>query len=454
MKKMLLLVLSFAALGGLAYGQNYVEVAPGEGSLSAAIVAANDGDILRLVPDAEYTESTLKTIGTVAEKSIAIVTDGDGSIKARVLLLTDPAEGTCQFFNVGNNGSLLVAGLELNGNGTASYLARTDAGDPPIPTAIKKIHFESCVIMNLKSNVIDGANSKIPSYVVVDSTVINNCIVHDTGTLVHYKYAASNYIRVTNSTIYNMTSYGMRIAGYGYTMLTETPEVHVDHTTWHNMGLTDPREIILAEKGLTSYFQKPWYITNSIFSTQISFETSSKTAINIKETLNDNMATISNICMWQLSAKKNWLSHTVKDTIRMDPGFADPANGDFTIPAGSILLTYGNDGGPVGDKRWTNNASAVETDAVAPPADFFLEQNYPNPFNPSTTIAFVLPVAGMVNLAVYDALGREVAILAQGMLEAGSHRYQFSAQGLCSGLYLCRLTAAGQTWTRKMLLMQ
>ncbi|HQG46332.1 MAG TPA: DUF4957 domain-containing protein, partial [bacterium] len=314
MRKLLWIAVGLIALAGMAFGQNYVDVTPGDGTLSAALAAANDSDVFRLIPGAEYTESVNKTLGTVVDKRIAIVADGDGSIKPVVKILTDPAEGTCQFFQVGNNGSLLLAGLEFDGavnnSKSVSYLARCYMGETPAPAAIKKIHLESCVVKNLKGNVIDGANTNLAGNVVVDSTIVNNCIVHDTYTLVHYKYAASNYIQVTNSTMYNITSYGMRIAGYGYTVLTETPEVHIDHTTWYNIGLTDLREIILAEKGLTTYFQKPWYITNSIFSTQTTWETSSKTAINIKETLNDNMATITNICMWQLRPKMAWLNHT------------------------------------------------------------------------------------------------------------------------------------------------
>jgi len=457
MKKLLLIVASLIAVAGMASGQNYVDVAPGDGTLSAAIAAANDGDILRLIPGAEYTESVNKTIGTIAEKSLAIVADGDGSIKPVVKILTDPAEGTCQFFQVGNNGALLLAGIEFDGavDGVTkvSYLVRCYMGEIAQPANLKKLHLESCVIKKLKDNVIDGAGTALKGNVVVDTTIVNNCIVHDTGTLVHFKTASSNYVQVTNSTMYNITSYGMRINGLTNTQRTENPEVHVNHTTWHNIGLTDPREMIVTENAGTNLFEKPIYITNSIFSTLTAAAAGTKSAINIKMTIGDAMASITNICMWDLGAKKNWLKHTITDTIRMDPGFADPVNGDFTIPAGSLLLTYGSDGGPIGDKRWTNNASAVEQPGLQPEG-FILAQNYPNPFNPATAITFTLPAAQTVRLAVYDARGREVALLASGQYSAGNHRIDYAANGLSSGLYFYKLTAAGRSWTKKMALVQ
>ena len=91
----------------------------------------------------------------------------------------------------------------------------------------------------------------------------------------------------------------------------------------------------------------------------------------------------------------------------------------------------------------------------APAAEAFaLEQNYPNPFNPSTAIGFTLAARTHVRLAVYDALGREVAVLRDGVADAGRHVARFRAGELPGGLYMARLTADGMSKTRKMLLMK
>ncbi len=73
------------------------------------------------------------------------------------------------------------------------------------------------------------------------------------------------------------------------------------------------------------------------------------------------------------------------------------------------------------------------------PEKFELHQNCPNPFNPSTTIRFDVRTAGNVSLKVYDVLGREVAVLADEYLRAGSYERVFEAGNLSSGVYFYTL---------------
>jgi uncharacterized protein (TIGR02145 family) len=88
------------------------------------------------------------------------------------------------------------------------------------------------------------------------------------------------------------------------------------------------------------------------------------------------------------------------------------------------------------------------------PTQFALSQNYPNPFNPSTTISYSLPQASMVNVTVYDMLGREVAVLVNAQLPAGNHTVAFDASQLTSGMYLYRLEAGNVSLTKKMTLIK
>jgi hypothetical protein len=85
------------------------------------------------------------------------------------------------------------------------------------------------------------------------------------------------------------------------------------------------------------------------------------------------------------------------------------------------------------------------------PSELTLNQNFPNPFNPTTVIHFEIPQSGFVRLKVFDILGREVAILVDGMKIAGSYSVPWDATSSGSGTYFCRLESNGYSKTRKMM---
>ena len=95
---------------------------------------------------------------------------------------------------------------------------------------------------------------------------------------------------------------------------------------------------------------------------------------------------------------------------------------------------------------------AVDAEADQAPDRFALDQNYPNPFNPATRITYRLEAPQRVRLAVYDLLGREVALLDDGLKSAGEHIVRWDAAGLPSGTYLYRLDAGDASATRRMTL--
>lgn len=88
------------------------------------------------------------------------------------------------------------------------------------------------------------------------------------------------------------------------------------------------------------------------------------------------------------------------------------------------------------------------------PKQYNLEQNYPNPFNPVTNIKFSLPKEGFVTLRIYDISGREIALLVNQNLKAGSFNFDFDASRLSSGVYFYRINASEFTDTKKMILVK
>ena len=59
------------------------------------------------------------------------------------------------------------------------------------------------------------------------------------------------------------------------------------------------------------------------------------------------------------------------------------------------------------------------------PERYALHPNAPNPFNPTTKIRFDLPIAGLVQLTVYNVLGQEVARLVERQMPPGRHEVEW-----------------------------
>ena len=101
----------------------------------------------------------------------------------------------------------------------------------------------------------------------------------------------------------------------------------------------------------------------------------------------------------------------------------------------------------------TTNIVNVE-DQNQTPDKFYLYQNYPNPFNPATTIQYQIPSASLVQLKVYNILGREIATLVNENKQTGSYNVNFDASSLASGIYFYTLKAGDFVSTKKMILLK
>jgi gluconolactonase len=116
------------------------------------------------------------------------------------------------------------------------------------------------------------------------------------------------------------------------------------------------------------------------------------------------------------------------------------------------------------------STTGVDDHSALPAEGYMLMQNYPNPFNPTTKVGFVVggvvapsgafssgvegPEAKYVKVAVYDMLGREVAVLMNERREPGTYSVTFDGSNLASGVYLCHLSSGRFSETRAMVLMR
>jgi subtilisin-like proprotein convertase family protein len=155
--------------------------------------------------------------------------------------------------------------------------------------------------------------------------------------------------------------------------------------------------------------------------------------------------------------------HTLTPAGSLADFIGQPLDGNWTL-----LVRDGGAGGTGALNYWSlYDLTGVNCDVDltgAPdnllPSRFALAQNSPNPFNPATTISFAVPAnAGLVTLSIYDVSGRKVNTLEQGNLPAGQysrvwHGRDDTGRQVSSGVYFYKLSGAGFSQTRKMVVLQ
>jgi len=80
-----------------------------------------------------------------------------------------------------------------------------------------------------------------------------------------------------------------------------------------------------------------------------------------------------------------------------------------------------------------------------------LYEIFPNPFNDVTQIKFYLPNPGKTSLEIHNLQGQLIKILENNFLESGIYHYQWNAQQLASGTYICSLVSDNKILTKKVL---
>jgi len=101
----------------------------------------------------------------------------------------------------------------------------------------------------------------------------------------------------------------------------------------------------------------------------------------------------------------------------------------------------------------------LDVDGDQLPTVYALHQNYPNPFNPVTNLSYDLPEDAMVNITVFDMMGRVVRTLVNGQQSAGYKSLQWngtnnSGHPISAGLYIYTIQAGEFSQTRKMILLK
>ena len=148
-----------------------------------------------------------------------------------------------------------------------------------------------------------------------------------------------------------------------------------------------------------------------------------------------------------------WYFFTIADTNILGEHWAVGDTIDFYCDGYDVSGVYGSVGWDqfiiVGQEYLGVSAPTAAAD------QFRLMGNYPNPFNPTTRIEFNLPADLRVTLKLYNTLGQQVAVLADGrMMPRGHQMVTFDGRAFSSGVYFYTLQAGPYSAVSKMVLMK
>jgi len=298
----------------------FVEVQPGDSTLSAAIGAAEAGDIL-ILKTGDYNES----VSIAIDKMITIIA-GEGQ---------KPVINMAGQFEL-KSGNFAMANVKVDGTANKSSYFLSVRGNEAM-----SIWLDGCEICNYPKYFID-----INTTYHIDSLFINDCYIHNIARSIVYAYTNVNenglpgcsYFEMTNSTVAYMQGSGSSVASiYIRNHGTDAegknaPVIKLDQVTMYSV--LDPYGIITAETGAQVT------VSNSIFDTsktgRATFTLATKGAVNN--------------CLFNNTDKGSDADFTA--CVEADPLFVDAANSNFQLAAESPAAKAGNQGQAIGDPRW------------------------------------------------------------------------------------------------------
>ena len=149
-----------------------------------------------------------------------------------------------------------------------------------------------------------------------------------------------------------------------------------------------------------------------------------------------------------LSFSYNWMiGHSITFGENTGPIIYHTAGDGVSSRTDCELIGYKIDGQIVGSLTDVKNESTTLD-------NYWLGQNYPNPFNPSTTISFSIPEGQIVELTLYNVLGRKLITLLNEYKQPGKHKLEFNSSSLPSGVYFYQLKTEHFIHTKRLLILK
>jgi len=373
-------------------------------------------------------------------------------------------EGSVVKFENGEDENAMIMGFTLrNGLGSDLYFVF----DAPTPTGLDTsivscfgggIQFknsspkiEDLIIMNNKATFGAGlglwsSNPHIFNVLISDNYSFSSSLgelTYGSGLFLYSSSPQINYSVITDNN-------GCQIGGGLSAQVNSSPTI--SHSNFVNNSATSGNEIFtgLGDSTIFSNGSGIVTITNSIIYNDIVFDDT-----DAPPEYEGDIVGSPNITYSFVSD-----GYEGEGNLNSIPLFCDQDNGDLTLAANSPLLGSGENGSNIGafGVGCDPITTSLEYGGVVP-KEFILYQNYPNPFNPITLLKYDLPEDGLVDVTIYDMMGRVVKTLVNGSQTAGFKSVQWNAtndrnEPVSAGLYLYTIQAGEFRQTKKMVLLK
>jgi hypothetical protein len=301
------------------------------------------------------------------------------------------------------------------------------------------IIIRNCIVRNFERSAIRGDRS--PEH-TADSIIIDNCIMYDFrggGDYGPFRFKSRitiNAFIIKNSTLYNFFN---KLIDF-QDVVPSQMDITLENCTFYKWGGGTKDAQYLFD--IQDNTEARLYIKSCILGKTNIEEVSVRAfrfpdgGLNYAEISNsvltpdfivDPVGSIDSV-EWD---KKEWIDED------FDPEFADPENGDFSIPEGSPIEQKSPTGGPIGDPRWIAVTSGINGLKNAEQI-----QIYPNPADDIINIKTENPCI----IAIYNTVGIKV----RELNIRDSSAYTLNISDLTPGLYLIK--AGNKTGVQKFLI--
>jgi hypothetical protein len=460
--KILFFLLMFAPFAIYA---NIINVPGDYSTIQAAINASTNGDTVLVAPNTYFENINFRGRNIVLTSRFYITND-PADIWATVINGSTPSQtdsASCVIFNNNEDSTAVLQGFTITGGGGTKWQDEHGPGryregggilvafsSPVIQFNI--IHNNQCIDLTGVTSTGGGGIRAGDSF----QRIYNNIIMNNTG-----RYGAGIVLNYAGGDIRNniiCVNYGSNSYGAGAGI-------------WINGSYSRPKIIMnntIADNSALQGTCGVYASGSSTLRNNIVWGNTSPSHVQLSGSLIVNYCDVQggytgggNIDALPQFADSNYYLSTGSpcidkgdsSTIYNDP--EDPNNTGYALyPAlGTIRNDIGAYGGPLA-RILSNLLIGIKQSGTNIPGSFMLHQNYPNPFNPATKIRFNLPENsnGIVQLIIYDILGREISVLVNSILSPGTYEVVWNASGFSSGVYFYTLRTGDYSETKKMVL--